>query len=443
VKRITLGGVRSVEGSSFAPRRGGGRGSLVSEGALSSHFPLLDAFRGIAAISVFAYHAPQIPGVFGKYLSQRTTGWPTLGATVFFLISGFLIYRPFVQARHDGLPMPRLLPYAARRFFRIVPAYWVALPIVALVLSESYVFTPGGLLRYFGFLQVYSSHTEQQGIAQGWTIGVEVTFYIALALIAVVMARRPARSERNFLATELGMCAALFVGSIVWQIVALAIVPVTSAQIYASVLSLPGTFDWFALGMALAVLSVAVGDSRPPVVALIDRAPWLPWLIAAGINVIMVHQASIFTHGRTVPWVGLHLLRGACAFFILLPAIWGVWNRGWVRKLLAFRPLAWGGKTSYGFYLWHVMVLTELADAGLHGGWLFVAALAGSYVMGALSWYGIERHALRFARRLSGVPPAAVDLATPAAPYTEVPDSEAAAGGPVVLGGAGAPPPGR
>lgn len=423
-----------IEGSSFAPRSGATRASLVSEGALSAHFPLMDAFRALGAINVFAYHAQGdvggIQGTLGNYLTQSSTGWPIIGATVFFLISGFLIYRPFVQARHDGLPMPRLLPYAARRFFRIVPAYWIALPIIALVLGESYVFTGGGILKFFGFLQVYSRYDEQRGIAQGWTIDVELTFYLALALIAYLLARRPVRSQKRFLLSELGVCGALLIGSIVWQVVALAIVPSSSPQIFAAVITLPGTFDWFALGMALAVLSVGVGASRPPLVALIDRAPWLPWLIALGLDYTMVHEASIFSHGRTVPWVGLHLLRGLCAFFLLLPAVWGVWNRGLIRKFLGLKPLAWAGRTSYGFYLWHVVVLAELSEAGLRhsigGAGLFLAALGGSYLMGGVSWYGIERPALRFGRRLSGAsaprrlsPPAAA----PAPPRGESPAS--------------------
>jgi peptidoglycan/LPS O-acetylase OafA/YrhL len=425
--------VRSVQGSSFAPRAGATKSSLVSEGALSAHFPLFDAFRALGAINVFAFHAQGdtggIPGTVGNYVTQRSTGWPILGATVFFLISGFLIYRPFVQAQHDGVPMPPLIPYSLRRFFRIVPAYWIALPIIALILGETYVFTGNGLLKFFGFLQVYSRYDEQRGVAQGWTIDVELTFYIALGLIAYLMARRPVRSKRQFLRTQVGLCATLLIGSIVWQVVALAIVPTASPQIFASVITLPGTFDWFALGMLLAVLSVYVGESRPPLVALIDRAPWLPWLIALGLDVILVHQADIFTHGRTVPWVGLHLIRGLCAFFLLMPAVWGVWNRGLIRKFLGLKPLAWAGRTSYGFYLWHVVILTELTEAGLRhsigGAGLFIAAIALSYFMGGVSWYLIERPALRLGRRLSGLRGAAANVATPAAPLTAEADAVA------------------
>jgi peptidoglycan/LPS O-acetylase OafA/YrhL len=409
---------------------------------LGAHFPAFDSFRALAALTVFLFHVSGylggMGGAFGRYVTQRTAGWPAVGVGVFFLISAFLLYRPFVQARRDGDPMPRLVPYGVRRILRIVPAYWFALPIVALILGRTYVFSGAGILKYFLFLQVYSKFDEQGGLAQGWTIDVEMTFYVALAVIAYLMARRPVRSERSFVTGELGMCAGLLIGSMLWQIAMLHWLPISSPQIFAAFLSLPGSFDLFAMGMALAVISVALGDSRPWPIRVIDRAPWLAWVGAAACYWALVHWSLLF-HGRTFPWLVTHELRGLFAVFVVLPGVFGTPGRGWVRRFLDWRPLRWAGKTSYGFYLWHVVVITELADAGLHhdiGGFgFFLVALAVSYALGAASWYGIERRALLLGRRLSGVDGrAAADLATPAAPLTEGPPS-------VVL--SGAPPPAR
>lgn len=77
-------------------------------------------------------------GLAGHYLAQLN-----LGVSIFFVISGFLLYRPFGAARLAGERSPPLLPYAIRRVARIVPAYWVALTIVALWLPVSGTFTAG------------------------------------------------------------------------------------------------------------------------------------------------------------------------------------------------------------------------------------------------------------------------------------------------------------
>ena len=44
--------------------------------------------------------------------------------SIFFVISGFLLYRPFVVRKLRGEPFPSIGGYAIRRFLRIVPAYW-------------------------------------------------------------------------------------------------------------------------------------------------------------------------------------------------------------------------------------------------------------------------------------------------------------------------------
>ena len=60
--------------------------------------------------------------------------------TVFFVLSGFLLYRPFLAADLDGLRPVALRDYARRGVLRIVPAYWLALTVIALWLNLDEVF---------------------------------------------------------------------------------------------------------------------------------------------------------------------------------------------------------------------------------------------------------------------------------------------------------------
>ena len=170
-------------------------------------FELFNSLRAIAAVSVLVYHAsfysPGLKGSFANYFNQRTTGFPTEGVVMFFAISGFLLYRPFAQARFDGVPGPSLWPYAARRLLRIVPAYWLALIAVAIVLGLDGVFTLHGVGTYFGFLQVYDVRTLDGGMGQAWTLDVELTFYAGLVVLALGLRRFALRRTNSFVVSEL------------------------------------------------------------------------------------------------------------------------------------------------------------------------------------------------------------------------------------------------
>src|SRR5919198_5319841 len=69
-------------------------------------FPLIDALRAIAALSIFVLHA-DVTFSGGSHAWYRSYfSRLDIGVTVFFLISGFLLYRPFVAARRHRAPRP-------------------------------------------------------------------------------------------------------------------------------------------------------------------------------------------------------------------------------------------------------------------------------------------------------------------------------------------------
>jgi peptidoglycan/LPS O-acetylase OafA/YrhL len=380
-------------------------------------FHLLDSLRAIAALMVFALHLPWVarlgldnPGLLAQLDS---------GVALFFLISGFLLYRPFARSRYAGEKTPGLLPYAVRRGLRIFPAYWVALVGVVLLvgasgeaLTATPVFSARGALAYFPLLQVYDSHTLLGGISAAWTLAVELSFYALLPLWAMVLRRVPCKSSGGFLRTELLALCALFVVGVTWTSIAAAQGPAPAAAFVDVTLIkpwlyvLPAYLDQFALGMALAVLSVVVADRArtPAAVRVVDQAPWLPWLVA-GLVLLVMGSVPDWLSGHTTEIIAIHELQGIFALGVLLPAVFGDPDRGLVRKLLANRILLWIGLISYGVYLWHVAIMSKLVDLGALdtlGRFGFTAtALGVTLVAAAASFYGLERHALRLGRRLS------------------------------------------
>ena len=69
-------------------------------------FPLFDALRAVAALSVFLGHTITGPSTASTSPSAavplRRADLPNQGVALFFLISGFLLYRPFLVARRRG-----------------------------------------------------------------------------------------------------------------------------------------------------------------------------------------------------------------------------------------------------------------------------------------------------------------------------------------------------
>jgi peptidoglycan/LPS O-acetylase OafA/YrhL len=382
--------------------------------ARAGRFPLLDSMRAIAFLCVFVAHA----AFFAGFAADGSTLRPfyarlDVGVRIFFLISAFLLYRPFVAARLRGQDPPLLRAFAWRRFLRVAPPYWLALCVVGLWLGAPGVFTAAHAPLYFGFAHVYDTATlTVAGLPQAWSVCVEVAFYLFLPLYAWLMRRSP-----GGLRTELVAAAGLFGAGLAYKLWVLSMGPLSDFSLLPWHFALPEYLDYFAIGIGLAALSVAWEDrgSLPAAMRALDRRPWLGWLAAAALFVLVSKGIGLSgsTHDDVTAarYLARHYLYGAIALCLLLPALVGDPARGWVRRLLAWRPLLWVGLVSYGAYLFHFAVLRQLGDwrFGSFANdvtpylW-FPVALAGACAIAAVSWYGFERPLLRLKRLVRARP---------------------------------------
>ncbi len=375
-------------------------------------FPLVDGLRAVAVLSVLLVHV----SVFGLATSNgtlhgRLLAHMNVGVTVFFLISGFLLYRPFIAMRAGGAAEPAIRDYAKRRFLRIYPAYFVVLTVLTILPGVSGVAAGDGLSQYTLLWSLPLTDgpgcfapASGCGLAQTWSLVAEVTFYALLPLYALAAARLTrGASQARWLLRELGLLAALSAASVAANMLAGSDPRGWVAG------SLLGYGLWFALGMGFALVSVAVreGGARPAGLAFIERRPWLPWLAAAGVYVAMCAALPgtpfLISNGDRLL---AHLCFALVAVLLLLPAVFGDGLGGAVRAFLSNRVIAWLGLISYGIFLWHFVVAFELGFTGSgHGFWFILAAtLPISIAAATVSYYVVEKPllALKYRRLGSG-----------------------------------------
>jgi peptidoglycan/LPS O-acetylase OafA/YrhL len=320
---------------------------------------------------------------------------------MFFAISGFLLYRPLVAARLAGSPPIDFRSYFIRRALRIVPAYWLILIVLAL-LAYRHGHHLTSIWKNFLFLQNYSPHTLFNWIPGAWSLSVEVSFYIALPLLAAFVATRTAAADpRRAMLIELR-----FLG--VAAILAVAFRAVFDATAYKSVLgyaTLPGTGLWFIAGMTLAVLSVADESVQHPLTQALDRLMRDPGgLVVAAVALFVVLNIPFTKPGafspvhppHLNPWVdvGKYLLQTAIAACVLIAAVSWAGPRSRITSPLG-RAVGWLGVISYGVFLWHQKMLDYATPRiSPHGVAIAIAAVA-SIGCAAASYYIVERPLLK------------------------------------------------
>ena len=388
-------------------------------------FPTLDSYRALAALAVVATHvgfqtAAGVEGPLAPVVSRLD-----IGVAIFFVLSGFLLYRPWSMAALRDAPGPATVPYLWRRALRIVPAYLVVVVAAMLLVRGNEGRGLDEWLRQLFLVQIYHAGALVPGLTQMWSLGTEVAFYLALPLLAWLATRRhrgdPARSAR-FQATVLGAYAVTGVVFLAAVRAAGVLDPRTAS------LWLPAHLDWFAVGMVLAVASAYVtvvpaarDTSGWRVLAGAAHAPGAAWTVALGVFLVATTPVAgprTLDDPTAGQAVAKHVLYAVVAGFLLLPGTLGPRHGRWA-TIMTTRPLVRLGTISYGIFLWHLVVLdlvfVALGRDFFTGGFWTVLTLTvvGAVAVSAVSWRVVERPALRLKDRGPGRRPVRADVTSP------------------------------
>jgi peptidoglycan/LPS O-acetylase OafA/YrhL len=383
--------------------------------ARATRFPLFDSLRAIAALCIFGTHAYAVMAADAHGPFREAARHLDVGVYIFFAISGFLLYRPFVRARLRDEAPPIARAYGWRRILRIGPAYWVALTVVALWLPLGEVNDLDKAPWFYLFGQSYRWETAIGGLAQAWSLCVEAGFYIFLPIWALALRSLPIRDARSRLRAELAGLALLVVAGLAFTKLALANGAVDEFGHWPLHLTLPCYLQVFATGMFIAVLSVWYEERElPRWLRPVDRFPGLSWAVAVAAFWIATTLSHDGHEGRVndahyLERTALYALVGAG---IVAPAVFGDQARGLVRRVLANRALLAIGLVSYSLFLYHLAVLVQVERWDLPAG--TAIALAGSLAIAALSYYLVERPALKLKGLVKARPDPREAIAEPA-----------------------------
>ena len=352
--------------------------SAVKAGVVE--FPCMDGVRAIAVLLVVSNNA----GIFAalinanwapNYFRLLLIPLGRIGVAAFFIVSGFLLYRPFVLAHLTGSTVPQTRAFWFRRLGRILPGYWVALlGAMALGTANFVNASLGDYALTFGLGQNYRSNgILGLGIEVAWTLVIAVSFYLVLPLLAWFIRRAGTFAGLSALRSQIVWLATFAALSIIvkcyWLLFLRGEANLLSKWFPLSDLGywLPSFMDWFALGMLVAVCSVwrELGGNIPKILSAFAQRAWACWLLS-GIFLLALTRSglTVATWGKTGAVTGflydeLSLVAG---FFLVLPALIPGARSGAVRRLLASRVLVFLGTISFGIYLWNAIIGEYLLD---------------------------------------------------------------------------------
>lgn len=363
-----------------------------AEGAAqAARRPELDGLRGLAALAVLVFHCwlytmavpdagRAVAGVDLAYSNLR------LGLVLFFVLSGFLLYGPWVRAALEQRSAPRIASYFKRRALRVLPAYYLSL-IGAIVLLWPHAGSTGirlpetgQLWTFFALVPNYFDGPLMTLNPPVWTLIVEISFYAVLPLLGWVALRlAPTRWAQAMFPLALLVAGIAFNA---WLTDHRADAPNQLGKL------LPTMLPYFAIGMFAAVLAHGRSPSR--------RTGWI--LLGAGVLLVYANVRWKLYSVGTKETVILRDLFAAAGFAAIVAGA----AAPQLRRVVGSRPLVALGSVSYAVYLWHVPLLLWLRAEGLLPtttlGALLVV-LPPTLAISAASWLLVERPAIALGRR--------------------------------------------
>jgi peptidoglycan/LPS O-acetylase OafA/YrhL len=167
----------------------------MSNNSSKSYFPALTGVRAVAAILVFLTHFGYILAAGAPLGAQRYINELSIGLPMFFVLTGFLITARY----YDGFELSKrwFVKFCISRFSRLYPMYMLFTfaafgyylyanntAIIAGSTNPWWVFFLNAT-----FLRGFFDDLKFTGVGQGWSITVDVVFYLIIPFIFFAIKR--------------------------------------------------------------------------------------------------------------------------------------------------------------------------------------------------------------------------------------------------------------
>ncbi len=348
--------------------------AAVEPGAVAStptRFTCFDGLRILGMLGVLCFHAAFATGAdqngqtwYGQLLSNAQVAVP-----MFFVISAFLLTRPFLLRVFQDRPRAKATPWLRRRLIRVYPTYWFILTFVVLFLGVNLNGAKNAFLYYsllfpFARTEVALGFGGTAGIADAWFLTTDIVFYflIPVLILVLIALTKKASLEQRVKVALLG-CGLLWLFGQLFRGYVVAAAPSWGRR---ELIWPTNWIDFFAMGMAFATISAAatMGVRMPRPIDWLSRHPAWTWAIAGCGYLLLL----TFSPPRVPGTVGAEywfrfFCWGVVVVFIVIPAMFGDQTVGLGRRLLSSKAAVFGGAVSYGFYLFHLAVLHKVQPA--------------------------------------------------------------------------------
>ena len=360
----------------------------------SSRIEGLDGLRAVAVMTVLVSHIfIAAPGVLQYSFFRTFARGGFLGVNIFFVMSGFLITSRLLQDKETGGQI-NLRKFYAHRALRIFPAVTVFLaahyfyavkndfPLSGTAANE-FAMTKATFLQYANYAVYKNPMTQFIDNVSLWSLSIEGQFYIAVPIVVFVLFRK---NRSNYLP----------VGIIVLSIGILAIqrgIVYNDLGWFATYIRTDTRIESLIIGMLGAVLMMKTNVVKPTFL----RYASFPAVIVV-VVIVLYGRAD----GSFMWFGGMTLFDVACLVIVLALAH----QAFFASRILCWKPIAWVGVISYGLYIWQIPVFRIIQRHGekLSNIERLVLAMSATFLLSALSWYLIERPAMRsqWGQRLAG-----------------------------------------
>ena len=358
--------------------------------------------RAVGALAVLTTHTSFQSG---DYVGHGV--WSTLlsrldvGVAIFFVLSGFLLSRPYLARAAAGQRHPSTRHYYRKRAARILPVYAVAVVVALTLVDQQLEIDPAEWLRSLLLVDTYVQPQLPQGLTQMWSLAVEVAFYVMLPLLMVLAVGRTLRSAR-----VAALLIAMAAVSVSWHLSLAQQVDRISNGVPLS--WLPSYLTWFAVGIGLALIHVLGqrdGDRRWVVrqARLVGSVPGAAWTTAAALMLLAATPLagpSLLFVATPAESLFKHIVYALIAGLVVATGVFAQLG-GRYNQLMSTPWLRHLGHISYSTFCIHLAVLHGVMYAGgfelfnAPGLVVWALTLAASLLASELLYRLVERPALR------------------------------------------------